>query len=73
MARYINPSCDANAHFRTIKLEADEDKEVVFVYAKRDFKLGEEVTVQFSWPYVDGLPYEKCECGNEDCSKFIGM
>ena len=73
VTRYINHSCDANAHFRIIKLEGDEDKEVVFVYAKRDLKLGEEVTVEYSWPHVDGLPYEKCKCGNEDCQKYIGM
>ena len=73
VARYINHSCRPNAYFRIIKLEGEEEKEVVFVYAKRDIKVGEELTVYYEWPFVAGLAFEDCNCGVHGCPKYIGL
>ena len=58
-ARYVNHSCDANT-------SADNFCDV----AKRDIKMGEEITGDYS---EEGLPGEVivCKCGSKNCRGVI--
>ena len=60
--RFINHSCDPNTFFRCTPTRAE-------VYALREIRKGEELTVDYGESHHDGkLP---CRCGARNCRGFI--
>ena len=60
--RFINHSCDPNTFFRCTPARAE-------VYALRDIRKGEELTVDYIDSHHNGtLP---CRCGAANCRGFI--
>jgi SET domain-containing protein len=60
--RYINHSCDPNTFFRCTPERAE-------VYALREIRKGEELTVDYGESHHNGkLP---CRCGAANCRGFI--
>lgn len=67
---YLNHSCDPNCYIK-MKTIALRD-----VYALRDIKRGEELTVDYTATSVDqfagmGFWREKCRCGSRKCRKIL--
>jgi hypothetical protein len=62
--RYINHSCDPNVAIRGERT----------VYALRDIKAGEEITMDYSLTEteVDWVLNDKCTCGSKNCRGFVG-
>lgn len=60
--RYLNHSCRANAFLRIIRKRVE-------VYARRDIRRGEEITVDYGEsPHSGGM---KCGCGQKTCRDRI--
>lgn len=60
--RHLNHSCRANAYLRIIGQRVE-------VYALRDIRRGEEITVDYGEsPHSGGM---KCGCGQKDCRDRI--
>ena len=60
--RHLNHSCRSNAFLRIIRTRVE-------VYARRDIKSGEELTVDYGEsPHSGGM---KCRCGHKDCRDRI--
>ncbi len=62
-ARYLNHSCRPNCY-----PELDEKEEHIFIFAKRNIKVGEELTYDYGKMYFDDL-IGKDGCGCEKCSE----
>ena len=62
LLRLLNHSCRANAFLRIFR-------ERVEVYARRDIRTGEEITVDYGEsPHSGGM---KCGCGHKGCRDSI--
>jgi len=60
--RHLNHSCGSNAFLRIIRNRVE-------VYARRDIKKGEEITVDYGTsPHSGGM---KCACGHQECRSRI--
>ena len=58
LSRYVNHSCRPNCC-----AEIDEDKEKIFIYAKRAIKAGEELSYHYGKGYwEDHIGPKKCMC-----------
>jgi SET domain-containing protein len=60
--RYLNHSCSSNAFLRVFRLRVE-------VYAKRDIRKGEELTVDYGLSTHSGGM--KCGCGQRNCRDRI--
>jgi SET domain len=69
VARFINASCDPNCYTKIITLDG---KQRIVIYAKRDIKVGEELSYdyKFSLEY-DELKRIPCHCGAQDCRGYM--
>lgn len=63
-ARFVNHSCDANAYAR-VGILPDNSKHI-FIFAKRNIIVGEEVTYDYQFPLEDGEAVP-CNCGSQFC------
>jgi len=58
LARYINHGCKPNCY-----PELDDEEEHIFIYAKKNIKVGEELTYNYGKLYFDDLiGKDKCTC-----------
>ena len=60
----INHSCDPNYEVYGIGLK-------VWVYAIRDIKKGEELTIDYGFGYDEYYKDFPCKCGSKNCVGFI--
>ncbi len=63
LARFINHSCSPNC-------EAEDDAGRVWIVARRDIGVGEEVTYNYNYDLED-YPDNPCCCGAADCLGFM--
>lgn len=73
LARYINHSCNANAHVWIIRTERDNIRSLKLgVFALRDIDLNEEITVNYlKYPIGYHDNDIKCLCGSDKCVGYI--
>jgi len=57
LARWINHACKPN-----VEAELDEDEARVYIYAKRNIKEGEELTIDYGKEYFDEFIGGECKC-----------
>lgn len=62
-ARYINHSCAPNC-------EVEWDGSRIWIIAKRDIKIDEEITFNYGYDLVDYREYP-CACGSRECVGYI--
>lgn len=78
IGKFINHSCAPNCGYFTVDVaehnaELKEEIEVVFIYAIRDIKKGEELRCCYGWSSTNSLPREICLCGSMNCSDMVGV
>jgi uncharacterized protein len=61
---YLNHACTPNCY-----CEEDERGQRLFMYARRDIALGEELTIDYA--YDDDAPLEPCLCGVPECRGYL--
>ena len=59
IARYINHACKPNAY-----AEADEEEEMIRIYAKKRIRAGEEITYYYGKQYVEEIIGDNCQCAS---------
>ncbi|XP_015921891.1 histone-lysine N-methyltransferase SETD2 isoform X2 [Parasteatoda tepidariorum] len=69
LSRFMNHSCDPNCV--TQKWTVNGELRIGF-FAKRDLKAGEELTFDYQFQRY-GREAQKCHCGTEICSGYIGV
>ena len=69
--RFVNHSCDPNCELVELVV-ADQNSGKVFhelwIYALTDIKRGEQLTLDYAWPYTDAI---ECQCGSPNCRGWI--
>ncbi|PJF17083.1 hypothetical protein PSACC_03107 [Paramicrosporidium saccamoebae] len=65
LSRFINHSCDPTCVARVIAIDG---KQRIVFYARRDIRLGEEITYDYKFPLEDDPEKKiKCLCGTRTC------
>lgn len=69
--RFVNHSCEPNCELVELVV-ADQNSGKVFhelwIYALTDIKRGEQLTLDYAWPYTDAI---ECQCGSPNCRGWI--
>ena len=69
--RFVNHSCEPNCEFDylecTDQMGADLRKRV-FLFALRDIKVGEELTIDYNWSAANAIP---CRCQAPSCRGWV--
>ncbi len=69
--RFVNHSCEPNCELVELVV-ADQNSGKVFhelwIYALNDIKRGEQLTLDYAWPYTDAI---ECQCGSPNCRGWI--
>ena len=69
--RFVNHSCEPNCELVELVV-ADQNSGKVFhelwIYALTDIKRGEQLTLDYAWPYTDAI---ECQCGAPNCRGWI--
>ena len=69
--RFVNHSCDPNCELVELVV-ADQNSGKIFhelwIYALTDIKRGEQLTLDYAWPYTDAI---ECQCGSPKCRGWI--
>nr|CCA26782.1 histonelysine Nmethyltransferase putative [Albugo laibachii Nc14] len=63
LARFINHSCDPKAFARSVIVENDKKK--ILIFAKRAIMAGEEITYDYKFPIEEEAL--RCDCGAPNC------
>lgn len=63
LARFINHSCDPKAFARSVTVENDKKK--ILIFAKRHIVAGEEITYDYKFPIEEEAL--RCDCGAPNC------
>lgn len=69
--RYVNHSCDPNCEFAILDQpspDGGEDDRHLFLFALRNIRADEELTISYNWPASAAI---RCECGSENCVGWI--
>lgn len=68
---YLNHSCEPNCSW-SVYNETDPDtgrvKQTVLLWATRDVKAGDELTIDYGWKAADPI---RCHCGSAKCRGWI--
>ncbi len=72
-AKYVNHSCDPNCEYVTEALSGSDGEmvEVIFVKAKRDLVMFEELTAKYNWDVASKDVVIVCECRSKNCLQYI--
>ncbi len=69
--KFVNHSCEPNCELVELVV-ADQNSGKVFhelwIYALTDIKRGEQLTLDYAWPYTDAI---ECQCGSPNCRGWI--
>ncbi|KAJ2023179.1 hypothetical protein IWW39_001607 [Coemansia spiralis] len=74
ISRFFNHSCGPNMRTRSIYVEhRDPRLHRLAIFATRDIKAGEELTIDYSPSAVEGesVKGDPCHCGSSKCRKFM--
>ena len=69
--RFVNHSCEPNCEFDYLECSdqpGDEPRMQVLLFALRDIKIGEELTIDYNWPAADAIP---CRCQAPTCRGWV--
>lgn len=65
-ARFINHSCDENCESIYVR-----NTESMWIYSKRDIKMGEELTYDYGFSTLESYREFPCHCGSANCCGYI--
>lgn len=69
--RFLNHSCEANCDFDfcDVRIEVtDQVERLILLFALREIKPGEELTIDYNWPQDATIP---CRCRAPSCCGWI--
>jgi len=69
--RYVNHSCDPNCEFDWLDEgpeAASLESRQVYLIALREIDLGDELTIDYNWPFEEAIP---CQCQSPACRGWI--
>jgi hypothetical protein len=69
--RFVNHSCEPNCEFDYLQCSdhpGQEQRKRVFLFALRDIKKGEELTIDYNWTAANAIP---CRCQAASCRGWV--
>lgn len=73
LTRFINHSCEPNAHVRYVNLHGGrQEDEKICIFSSRIIKKGEEIVISYSGGQSKKeVSTIKCQCGSSKCKGFV--
>ncbi len=69
--RFVNHSCEPNCEFNYLEcsdLPDEEPRKRVYLFALRNIKQGEELTIDYNWAAASAIP---CRCQAPSCRGWV--